>query len=214
VIRTLVVDDHAIVREGLQSLLASSDDIECVAAAADGAAALELVGTHRPDVVLMDLAMPGVDGVEATRMITAGFPGVRVVVLTSMGDESRIRAALNAGARGYLLKHVTPEELLDAIRAAHLGDAPLDPRAGRVLLDLRRRPDQELTPRELDVLWLVADGLANKQIARRLGIAERTVKAHLTSIMQCIGVTDRVHAALWARDNLPPATAPPAGGLV
>jgi DNA-binding NarL/FixJ family response regulator len=203
-IRTVVVDDHAVVRQGLQALLDSADDIACVGMAADGAEAVGLVGTLLPDVVLMDLAMPVLDGVAATRAITARHPGVRVVVLTSLGDESRIRAALAAGARGYLLKHVSSEELLDAIRAAHAGDAPLDPRAGRVLLDLRRRPERELTPRELEVLRLVADGLANKQIARRLGISERTVKAHLTSIMQRVGVTDRVQAALWAHDTLPP----------
>jgi DNA-binding NarL/FixJ family response regulator len=204
-IRTLVVDDHAIVREGLECLLDSAADITCVGRAAGGAEAVEMVAELLPDVVLMDLAMPGVDGVEATRTITARHPDVRVVVLTSLGEESRIRAALAAGARGYLLKHVSPDELLDAVRAAHAGDAPLDPRAGRVLLELRRRPEQELTPRELDVLRLVAEGLANKQIARRLGISERTVKAHLTRVMSCLGVTDRVQAALWAHDSLPPA---------
>ena len=203
-IRTLIVDDHAVVREGLRCLLDTAADIECVGAAVDGAVAVAMVEQFRPDVVLMDLGMPVVDGVEATRMITGRHPGVRVVVLTSAGDESRIRAALAAGARGYLLKHVSPDELLDAIRAAHGGDAPLDPRAGRVLLELRRRPEDELTPRELDVLRLVAAGLANKQIARRLGIAEQTVKTHLTRAMQRIGVTDRVQAALWARDMLPP----------
>lgn len=201
-IRVLVVDDHAIVREGLLRLLATADDLVCVGAAADGAAAAELAARERPHVVLMDLAMPGVDGIAATRTILRADPEVRVVVLTSLGDEGRIRAALDAGARGYLLKHATPDELIGAVRAAHSGDAPLDPRAGRVLLDLGRRATPSLTPREHDVLRLVAEGLANKQIARRLGIAERTVKAHLTSIMQAIGVSDRVAAALWARDHL------------
>lgn len=204
-IRVLVVDDHAIVRQGLERLLATANDIELVGMAADGAEAVRLVAAHQPDVVLMDLSMAGMDGVEATRRIVADHDGVRVVVLTSFGDESRIVDALNAGAHGYLLKHIDPDDLLDAVRAAHAGDAPLDPRAGRVLLDQRRRhPDAgELTRREVEVLQLVGQGLANKQIARRLGIGERTVKAHLTSIFQRLGVSDRVQAALWARENLP-----------
>jgi DNA-binding NarL/FixJ family response regulator len=129
-----------------------------------------------------------------------------VVVLTSFGDEARIVEALNAGAQGYLLKHIDPDDLISAVRAADAGDAPLDPRAGRVLIEQRRsrRPGgEELTRRETEVLSLVGQGLANKQIARRLGIGERTVKAHLTSIFQRVGVTDRVQAALWAREHLP-----------
>ena len=128
------------------------------------------------------------------------------MVLTSFGDESRILDALNAGAHGYLLKHVAPDDLIAAVRAAKAGDAPLDPRAGRVLLESRRSPvprQDELTERELDVLRLVAEGMANKQIARRLGISERTVKAHLTSVFQRLGVSDRVQAALWAQQHLP-----------
>lgn len=203
-IRVLVADDHTIVREGLRALIEGEPGMECVGLAVDGAEAVTMTEVLSPDVVLMDLTMPVVDGVAATRAITARFPDVRVVVLTSFGDESRIRAALAAGARGYLLKHLTPDELLGAIRAAHDGDAPLDPRAGRVLLDQRRRPEDELTPRELDVLRLVARGLANKQIARQLGISERTVKTHLTRVMHCVGVTDRVQAALWAVATLPP----------
>ena len=127
----------------------------------------------------------------------------KVVVLTSFGEESRILDALNAGAVGYLLKHTDPDSLIDAVRSAQAGDAPLDPRAGRVLLDQRRREPTapDLMPRELEVLQLVGDGLANKQIARRLGITERTVKAHLTSVFQRIGVSDRTQAALWAKRN-------------
>ena len=126
-------------------------------------------------------------------------------MLTSFGDETRIIDALNAGASGYLLKHTDPDALIDAVRAAYAGDAPLDPRAGRVLMEQRRRsqPAADLTKRELEVLRLVGQGLANKQIARRLGITERTVKAHLTSVFQRIGVTDRVQAALWVQQNLP-----------
>jgi DNA-binding NarL/FixJ family response regulator len=205
VIRVLVVDDHAIVRQGLERLLATAGDVELVGMAADGREAVELAGRLRPDVVLMDLSMPTMDGVEATRLIVAGDEDVKVVVLTSFGEESRIVEALNAGAHGYLLKHIDPDDLIDAVRSAAAGDSPLDPRAGRVLLDQRRRsPDAgELTRREVEVLQLVGQGLANKQIARRLGIGERTVKAHLTSIFQRLGVTDRVQAALWAREHLP-----------
>ena len=202
-IRTLVVDDHAVVREGLRALLDTAPGIRCVGLAIDGADALVQVAALAPDVVLMDLAMPGLDGIEATRRIRAAHPAVRVVALTSHADESRIRAMLDAGAYGYLLKHVTPDELINAIRATHAGAAPLDPRVGRLLLDERRR-EPGLTPRELEVLRLVARGRANKQIARELGISERTVKAHLTSVMQSIGVRDRVGAALWAADHLVP----------
>ena len=204
-IKVLVVDDHAIVRQGLERLFMTADDIELVGMAADGVEALAIVREKAPDVVLMDLSMPVMDGVAATRAITAEAPESKVVVLTSYGEESRILDALNAGALGYLLKHTDPDDLIEAVRAAYAGDAPLDPRAGRVLIEQRRRSPQasELTPREVEVLRLVGEGLANKQIARRLGITERTVKAHLTSVFQSVGVTDRVQAALWAQKNLP-----------
>ena len=179
-------------------------EIEVVGMAADGREALELVRRHRPDVVLMDLAMPGLNGVEATRLIAAEHPGVCVVVLTSFGDEACIADALDAGAQGYLLKHAEPETLIGAVYSAHAGLAPLDPRAGRLLLDRQRRGRVrvELSHREREVLTLVTEGMANKQIARRLGISERTVKAHLTNIIQRIGVTDRTQAALCARTTL------------
>jgi DNA-binding NarL/FixJ family response regulator len=204
-IRVVVADDHAVVRSGLEQLLATAADIELVATAGNGREAAEVVGRERPDVVLMDLSMPEVDGVEATRRIIAANPDARVVVLTSFADDRHISEALQAGAIGYVLKHAEPDELLGAIRAAAAGDAPLDPKAARVLLNSRKvRSDQQLSAREEEVLRLVTAGLANKQIARRLGIAERTVKAHLTNIFARIEVTDRTQAALWAERNLPP----------
>lgn len=204
-IDVMLADDHAIVRHGLSQLFATTDDIRLVAQASDGDEAVALAQQHRPAIVLMDLSMPGMDGVEATRRIVASQPGTAVVVLTSFGDQTRILEALDAGAVGYLLKHVDPEEILEAVRVTAAGGAPLDPRAARALLDARtRRPDAAgLTDREREVVGLLADGLPNKVIARRLGITERTVKAHLTSAFQRIGVTDRVQAALWARENLP-----------
>ena len=204
-IRVVVADDHAVVRSGLEQLLATAADIELVGTAGNGGEAAEVVGRERPDVVLMDLSMPEVDGVEATRRIIAADPDARVVVLTSFADDRHISEALQAGAIGYVLKHAEPDELLGAIRAAAAGDAPLDPKAARVLLNSRKvRSDQQLSAREEEVLRLVMAGLANKQIARRLGIAERTVKAHLTNIFARIEVTDRTQAALWAERNLPP----------
>ena len=152
----------------------------------------------------MDLSMPELDGVEATRRISADHPSSRVLVLTSFSDQTRILDALSAGADGYLLKHAEPDDIADAIRAVHTGGSPLDPKAARVLVESRRtgRDTPQLTDREREVLLLVRDGLANKQIARRLGIAERTVKAHLTSVFQRLGVTDRTQAALWASEHL------------
>ncbi|MCU1452486.1 MAG: two component transcriptional regulator, LuxR family [Acidimicrobiales bacterium] len=204
-IRVLVVDDHAMVRSGLEQLLSTADDIELVGTAADGEAALRLVAELAPDLVLMDLAMPVLDGVEATRRIAAEHPATQVVALTSFSDRQRILDVVRAGAAGYVLKHAGPDELLGAIRTAHAGGAPLDPKAARVLLDDQRAGavGPRLSERELEVLRLVVEGLANKNIGRRLGITERTVKAHLTSVFQRLGVTDRTQAALWAKDHLP-----------
>ena len=203
--RVLLVDDHQLVRAGLSTLVASADDLEVVGEAADGSAAVEAAVLHRPDVVLMDLSMPVLDGVEATRQIADTMPDTKVVVLTSFSDRDRVTAALEAGAVGYLLKDCEPGELLAAVRAAALGHAPLDPRVAHALLPSRDRTapaEPDLSPREREVLELVAEGLANKQIARRLGIAERTVKAHVGSVFRRIGVADRTSAALWARDHL------------
>jgi DNA-binding NarL/FixJ family response regulator len=200
VIRVLVVDDHPVLRGGLAELLGQADGVELAGLAADGTAGVELALDERPDVVLMDLEMPGVDGIEATRRIRSSLPETQVVVLTSFSDRDRILAALDAGAAGYLLKDAEPEELLRGVHAAAAGDAPLAPRAASALLEERRetRPSAELTPREREVLLMVAEGLPNKLIARRLEISEGTVKAHLTRVFERIGVTDRTQAALWA----------------
>jgi DNA-binding NarL/FixJ family response regulator len=203
VIRVLLAEDHAVVRAGLTQLLDRAGDIEVVGAAADGAQAVELADDHGPDVILMDLSMPVMDGIEATKRIIEADPHARVVVLTSLTDRERILGALDAGALGYLLKDAEPEELFRGIRAAAQGDAPLDPRAARELLTARSsdRPDTGLTERERAVLALVGSGMPNKLIAARLGISEKTVKAHLTNVFRAIGVTDRTQAALWAQRN-------------
>jgi DNA-binding NarL/FixJ family response regulator len=201
VIRVLLVDDHAMVRAGLEQLLAAEGDIEVVASVADGATAVEHVRRSRPDVVLMDLSMPGLDGIRATAAIRAVHPQAKVVVLTSFGDRERVLAAVDAGATGYLLKEADPDELVRGIRAAARGESPVSPRAGQALFAARAGQVDavdQLTPRERQVLLLVADGLVNKQIARRLGISEKTVKAHLTRVFAAIGVSDRTQAALWA----------------
>jgi DNA-binding NarL/FixJ family response regulator len=202
-IRVLIVDDHAVVRAGLEQLLGTAPDIEVVGTASDGSAAVDAVALTAPDIVLMDLSMPVMDGVEATRHITAHHPTAQVVVLTSFSDQQRILDALGAGASGYVLKDADPEELLSAIRVAAAGGSPLDPKAARVLLDSRKAPasSRALTAREEEVLELLGEGLANKAIARRLGITERTVKAHLGSIFQQLGVTDRTQAALWGKEH-------------
>ena len=203
-IRLLLAEDHPVVRAGLERLLGNEADIELVGAAADGAEAVELADGLRPDVVLMDLSMPVMDGIEATRRIVAAHDGaVSVLVLTSFAGREQVIEALDAGASGYLLKDAEPEELVRGIRAAARGEAPLAPRAAREVLAARSepRPDAELSTREREVLVLVARGLPNKRIARELEISEKTVKAHLTSVFQRIGVTDRTQAALWAQRN-------------
>ena len=189
-------------RSGLELLLGSADGIEVVGTADNGAEAVAQVGPTAPDVVLMDLSMPEMDGVEATRRITAEHPGVRVLVLTSLGEQSKVRAAVEAGASGYLLKDSEPDALVNAVRAAGAGEVPLDPRvAGALLPGRAETPVDRLSAREREVLTLVGKGMANKQIARQLGIAEKTVKAHLTQVFRAIDVADRTQAALWAERN-------------
>lgn len=199
-IRVLVVDDHPAMRSGLSQLIGGTEDLVVAGMAADGAEAVAQVEKGDVDVVLMDLSMAGVDGVEGTRRLRAAHPDVAVVILTSFAEQERIFAALDAGASGYLLKDAEPEELRRGIRAAAAGEAPFSPRAAHALLELRRRQRSadQLTPREREVLALLAEGLTNKVIARRLGIAEKTVKTHLTSVFSAIGVSDRTQAALWA----------------
>jgi DNA-binding NarL/FixJ family response regulator len=202
VIRVLVVDDHAMVREGLSAVLAADGDIEVVGQAPDGRAALDLVRDVSPDVALMDLSMPVMDGVEATGAMLDVAPDVRIVILTSFSDRARVRQALAAGAVGYQLKDAEPGALRAAVRAAAAGHVPLDPRVAQAVLPERAESGPQLSAREREVLLLAADGLANKQIARALGITERTVKAHLGSVFRRIGVADRTSAAMWARENL------------
>jgi DNA-binding NarL/FixJ family response regulator len=205
--RVLIADDHGVVREGLARLLPTADDIEVVGTARDGAEAVSLYEEHQPDVVLMDLSMPDVDGAEATRRIVASNPEAAVVILTSFSDREQILAALDAGAIGYLLKDAGPAELIDGVRAAARGESPLHPKAARELLTDRDgpgpagAPDPDLTARENEILALLAKGLPNKRIALDLGISEKTVKAHVTSIFNSLGVTDRTQAALWAREH-------------
>ena len=202
-IRVLLVDDHRLLLAGLRSLLDAVDDVEVVGTAADGVEAVELAEKLEPHVVLMDLSMPRMGGVEATREIVARQPDVQVVVLTSFSDQDLVLDAVAAGAVGYLLKDAEPGELVRGVRAAAAGESPLDAKVARTLLarQTERTSDALLSDREREVLTLVADGLANKQIARSLGISERTVKSHLTSVFQRIGVSDRTQAALWAERN-------------
>lgn len=200
----LLVDDHQLVRVGLASLLEAADDLEVVGMAADGAEALEMAARTKPEVVLMDLSMPIMDGVAATRALMAQFPGTAVVVLTSFADQARVGEALTAGAVGYLLKDSDPRDLLAGVRSAAAGHAPLDPRVARGLLpSVRADPVAALSERERQVLRLVAKGMANKQIGRALGISEHTVKVHLGNVFRNIGVGDRTSAAVWAREHLP-----------
>ena len=205
-ITVVLVDDHEVVVQGLRILLAEAGGIEVVGSANDGESAVAVVAELSPDVVLMDLSMPGVDGVEATRRICAGPSGAAVVVVTTFGDRGRILASLDAGAVGYLMKDATPQALAEGVRAAATGGSPIDPRVARTLVDNRRKEsgatDHRLTAKQLEVLRLVADGLPNRLVARRLAISEKTVKAHLTQIYSHLGVTDRVQAALWAQENL------------
>ena len=203
-IRVLVVDDHAVVREGLRTFLSLQDGIEVVGEAGDGREAIAAAQRLRPDVVLMDLVMPRVDGVQAMRELRDHVPGARVIVLTSFLEDDRLLPAIRAGAAGYLLKNVEPSELARAVRTADAGEALIDPAVAARLVDALasdHRPEQPLTSREQDVLALLARGYANKRIARELGIAEKTVKTHVSHVLAKLGVSDRTQAALYATRN-------------
>jgi DNA-binding NarL/FixJ family response regulator len=205
VIRVMLVDDHPLVLAGLVALIGSDPLLKLVGEAVDGRAAVALAQDAAPDVIVMDLSMPVLDGVEATRQILAGQPETKVVVLTSFTDQERVAGALEAGAVGYVLKDSEPAQLLAAVHAAAQGHAPLDARVARALLPRQKAvdPASALSSREVQVLKLVGQGLGNKQIGRVLGITERTVKVHLGNVFRRIGVRDRTSAALWARDHLP-----------
>jgi NarL family two-component system response regulator LiaR len=202
VIRVLIADDHAVVRQGLRTFLELQEEIEVAGEAADGVEALEAVERLEPDVVLMDLVMPGLGGVEAIRAIRdRGLPA-RVIVLTTFLDDDKLFPAIRAGAAGYLLKDVEPAELVSAIRAVHAGRSPIDPAvAGRLLEEVAERGGDRadsLTAREREVLCLIARGRPNKVIARDLGVSEKTVKTHVSNILGKLGVADRTQAALYA----------------
>jgi DNA-binding NarL/FixJ family response regulator len=200
-IRLLIADDHPLVRNALTQLLGAVEDIEVVATTANGREAVTMALETSPDVVLMDLEMPELNGIEATRELIAADPSARVVILTTFSDRENIIGALDAGALGYLLKDAEPDEIIRGVRSAARGDSPLAPRAAREMITQRSEAavDTGLSARETEVLALVGEGLPNKLIARRLEISEKTVKAHLTSVFARIGVSDRTQAALWAR---------------
>lgn len=202
-VRVLVVDDHPVVRRGLTDLLGADSGIDLVAAVADGASAIAAVRDLAPDIVLMDLSMPVMDGIQATEAVMTVRPATKVIVLTSFAEHARIQAAIAAGAVGYLLKDAEPAEIIRAVRDAADGSAPFSARAAVALLPANRQPvaaaHTALSAREREVLALVATGLPNKSVARRLGISEKTVKAHLTRVFTIVGVNDRTSAALWAQ---------------
>jgi DNA-binding NarL/FixJ family response regulator len=205
VISVLIADDHPLVRNALMQLLGAIDDFDVIGAASTGQEAVDAALDASPDVVLMDLEMPELDGIAAIAALRAAGSQARIVVLTTFSDRDRILGALDAGALGYLLKDAEPEDIIRGIRAAARGESPIAPRAAReVLSDRSSDPPSSsvtLSAREREVLSLVAEGLPNKLIARRLEISEKTVKAHLTSVFVQLGVTDRTQAALWAQRN-------------
>ena len=204
-IRVLIADDHAVVRQGLRTFLDLQADIDVVGEAAGGEEAVAVAAEHAPDVILLDLVMPRLDGIGALRRLREVAPGARVIVLTSFGEDERLFTALRAGASGYLLKDVEPAELVRSIRTVHGGGAPLSPAvAARMVEEFAsgagagRAPADDLTPRELEVLCLIARGQSNKRIALELGVAEKTVKTHVSHVLAKLGLSDRTQAALYA----------------
>lgn len=199
-IRILIVDDHSVVRQGLRMFLALDSDIDVVGEAGNGAEAVQRVEELKPDVVLMDLLMPVMDGVQATDMIRKRFPETEVIALTSVLEDNAVVSAMRAGAIGYLLKDTESEELIKAIRAASFGQVQLSPLAAERLLREIRAPEspEKLTEREQDVLRCLANGKSNKEIALELSVGETTVKTHVSSILMKLGVPSRTQAALYA----------------
>lgn len=204
-IRVLIVDDHEIVREGLQTLLSEEADFEVVGVAGESEQALSLTKRHRPDVILMDLVLPGLDGIEITRRVLEVSPNSRVLVLTSFSENHRIRDAIQAGAIGYLLKDVLKPELLNAIRSAAAGEPALHPEAQKYLMSQlagnESVPHDRLTPREFNILQLIAEGKSNKEIALTLNLTEGTIKGYVSTIFDKLGVADRTQAALYAVEH-------------
>ena len=199
-IKVLLVDDHSVVRQGLRMFLALDSELEVVGEARNGREALQQARTLRPDVVLMDLLMPEMDGLEATTAIRQELPDTEVIALTSVLEDDKVYGAIRAGAIGYLLKDTEGDELCRAIKAAAAGQVQLSPAAAARLMRQVRQPEEPdaLTPRETEVLRLLAEGLANKEIARALGIGEKTVKTHVSNILSKLGVLSRTQAALQA----------------
>lgn len=200
-ISVLVADDHPVVRQGLRTFLELQEDIELSGEAGDGAEAVARAEELLPDVVLMDLVMPELDGIEAIQRIRAASPATKVIVLTTFAEDEKIFPAIKAGAAGYLLKDVEPRELAEAIRRVHRGEGLLHPKvAGRLMREFAKESEAEeaLTERELDVLRLIARGLPNKQIARELVVSEKTVKTHVSNILAKLHLADRTQAALYA----------------
>ncbi len=205
-IRVLLVDDHRVVRSGLSAFLMAFEDLELVGEADSGETAILICNKVKPDVVLMDLVMPGMDGAEATQAIRENCPDIQVIALTSFKEEELVQRALKAGAIGYLLKNVTADELAEAIRAAKAGQPTLAPEAAQVLIQATRKPPEpkfDLTPRELEVLTLMVEGLSNPEIAKRLVISRSTAKFHVSGILSKLGVSSRTEAvALAVQHNL------------
>ena len=202
-IAVVLVDDHAIVRQGLRTYLELQPDIEVVGEASDGREAVGVVRDTLPDIVLMDLVMPNSDGVEATRAITGMAPSTRVIVLTSFSEDEKVFASIKAGAQGYLMKDVLPQDLVKAIRTVYKGEAQLDPEIARKLMHEFTNPQpttprHDLTERELEVLRLIAHGKTNKDISEDLVLSEKTVKTHVSNILQKLHLSDRTQAAVYA----------------
>ncbi len=211
-IRLMIVDDHAVVREGIRTYLELEDHFQIVGEASNGREAADKARVLRPDVVLMDLLMPELDGIGATKAIKETNPEIRIIVLTSFTDDEHILPAIEAGATGYLLKDVSAEELARAIEGAYRGEAQLHPEVTRKLMEqvrqprrTQQQPGDDLTPREMEVLRLIASGMSNKEIGRQLVMTERTVKGHVSNILGKLNLQDRTQAALYAvRNGLAP----------